>query len=52
MHGLYVNMCVFISACFSACVSTFLNGKHYGGMCETEVWVPYQSFHILLFFFF
>lgn len=30
---------------FTSCVS-----KHHDDMCQTEMWVPYHAFHILLFF--
>lgn len=38
-------MCLYVSMLFYMSLS-----HHLGDMCETEVWGPYQSFHILLFF--
>lgn len=47
VQHLHECVCVYyyVFICLLLCLS-----KHHSDMCETEVWVPYQSFHILLFF--
>lgn len=45
----HLDICVY--TCLYACVLVCMClSKHHGGMCETEMWLQYQSLHILLFF--